>query len=76
MSAIEASARDWGLRVTELTASALVHQQEHCVRSPDDRETPALDEERRLARKLGRTQLVEFIDAAARELDSTGHWKR
>lgn len=76
LSAIEASARDWGLPVTELTASALVHLQEHCVRSPDDRETPALDEERHLARKLGSTRLVELIDAEARELDRSGHWKR
>jgi Ca-activated chloride channel family protein len=46
----------------------------HCIRDPDDRETPAIDAERRLARKLGGSRLLEFVASRYRELDSSGHW--
>jgi hypothetical protein len=63
------------VRVTELTTSALVHLREHCVRDPDDRETPALAEERRLARELGSAPLLDLVNSEAAQLDATGHWR-
>jgi Ca-activated chloride channel family protein len=61
---------------TDVTAVLLAHEQEHCVRAPDDRETPAVDEEVRLARKLGKARLIEYVTASYSNLDKTGHWKR
>jgi Ca-activated chloride channel homolog len=76
LSVIGGDARAWGLSITQAIASALVHEQEHCIRNPpDDRETPALDQERRLARKLGSARLLEYITALYSDLDRTGHWK-
>ena len=75
LNVVERTARDWGLPVTQLVAVLLVHEQEHCIRDPDDRETPALDAERRLARRLGSGRLLEFVAGRYRELDSSGHWR-
>jgi Ca-activated chloride channel family protein len=76
MAGVEENTRSWSLSVTEVTAVLLAHEQEHCVRAPDDRETPAVDEEARLARKLGRARLIEYVTASYSNLDKTGHWKR
>jgi Ca-activated chloride channel family protein len=76
LAAVERTARGWGLPLTQVVASLLVHEQEHCVRAPDDRETPAIDAERRLARKLGGPRLLELVASRYRQLDSSGHWKR
>ena len=76
MSVIERAARSWGLPVTGVTAVLLAHEQEHCVRAPDSRETPAVDEEVRLARKIGSARLIEYTSASYGDLDSTGRWKR
>lgn len=75
LSGLERDARDWGLPVGQVIASTLVHEQEHCVRSPDDRETPAIDEERRLALKVGSARLLEYVTSSYSELDRSGHWK-
>jgi Ca-activated chloride channel family protein len=75
LSGLERDARDWGLPVGQVTASTLVHEQEHCVRDPDDRETPAIDEERRLAMKMGSARLLEYAASSYSDLDSSGHWK-
>jgi Ca-activated chloride channel homolog len=69
-------ARAWSLPITEVLAVLLVHEQEHCVRDPDDRESVAIDEERTLARKLGGARLLEYVVASYEDLDKTGHWKR
>ena len=76
LTVIEDSARGWGLPVTQVVATLLVHEQEHCIRDPDDRETPAIDAERRLARKLGDARLLEYVTSRYRDLDRTGHWRR
>jgi hypothetical protein len=69
------AARDWGLPTNLVVATILVHEQEHCVRGADDRETPAIDEERRLALKVGGARLLEFVDSFYRQLDRRGYWK-
>ena len=48
MAQVEATARDWSLPLTRIAASVLVHEQEHCIREPDDREIGPLAAERRL----------------------------
>jgi hypothetical protein len=58
-----------------MTAVVLVHEQEHCLRVPDDRETPAVASEMRLARKLHNPRMVELVKAAMNRLDASGHWK-
>jgi hypothetical protein len=75
LSGIRRDARDWGLPVAQAAASTLVHEQEHCIRDPDDRETPAIDEERRLARKVGSPRLLEYAVSSYSMLDRSGHWK-
>ena len=73
MGQLERAAGDWGLPLVLVTASTLVHEQEHCVRDPDDRETPAVDRERRLAGKLGNPQLVQYVTSYYDSLDDTRH---
>lgn len=75
LAVVESTARGWGLPVTQVVATLLLHEQEHCIRDPDDRETPAIDAEQRLARKLGGSRLLEFVVSRYRELDSSGHWR-
>ena len=75
LAVVERAARGWGLPVVQVVAVLLVHEQEHCIRDPDDRETPAIDAERRLARKLGNARLLEYVTASYRDLDASGHWK-
>jgi hypothetical protein len=76
LAVVEGAARDWDLPVTQVVATLLTHEQEHCIRHPDDRETPAIDAERRLARKLGGGGLLEYVTSRYRELDRSGHWKQ
>jgi hypothetical protein len=75
LAVVEREARGWGLPVTQVVATLLAHEQEHCIRDPDDRETPAIDAERRLARKVGSARLLEYVVSSYRRLDRTGHWK-
>jgi hypothetical protein len=75
LAVVEGEARGWGLPVTLVVATLLAHEQEHCIRDPDDRETPAIDAERRLARKIGGARLLEYVVSSYRRLDRTGHWK-
>src|SRR5262249_7173562 len=75
LSLVEKDARAWSLPTSEVLAVLLVHEQEHCVRDPDDRESVAIDEERTLARKIGRARLLEYVVASYQDLDKTGHWK-
>jgi hypothetical protein len=75
LTVVEPEARGWGLPVTLVVATLLAHEQEHCIRDPDDRETPAIDAERRLARKLGGARLLEYVVSSYRQLDRSGHWK-
>lgn len=75
MAHVEAAARDWDVPLTRIAASVLVHEQEHCVRDPDDREIGPLAAERRLAQKLGDARLLEFAGGRNDQLDPTGHWK-
>jgi hypothetical protein len=75
MAHVEATARDWNLPLARVAALVLVHEQEHCVRDPDDREVGPLAAERRLARKLGDARLLEFALGRNDQLDPTGHWK-
>ena len=75
LSGIEQNARDANLPVALVTASVLVHEQEHCVRSPDYRERPAVDAERRLALDLGDRRLLAWVQDEYSQLDSRGYWK-
>jgi hypothetical protein len=76
MPLIQKSAREWKAPVGDMTALVLVHEQEHCLRVPDDRETPAVAAELRLARKLRNPRLVAFVQAAMTRLDASGYWKQ
>jgi Ca-activated chloride channel homolog len=76
LAGVERDARAWGLRVTDTLAVLLAHEQEHCVRAPDYRETPAVDEEAALARKVGKARLVQYVVASYQNIDKNGHWKR
>jgi hypothetical protein len=76
MSGVERNARGWSLPVTDVVSVLLVHEQEHCIRYPDDHERPAVDEEVRLARKLGKVRLLEYTTSSYQQLDSNGYWKR
>jgi hypothetical protein len=75
LSVVERTAQGWGLPVARVAAVLLAHEQEHCIRSPDDRETPAVDEEVRLARKIGGARLMQYVRSSYREIDRSGHWK-
>lgn len=75
MAEHERAARHWGLPLIVVTASTLVHEQEHCARHPDDRETPAIGQEMQLARKLGNPRLIQYVTSRYDSLDSSGHWK-
>jgi hypothetical protein len=75
LSGIEQSARDANLPVALATASVLIHEQEHCVWSPDDRERPAVDAEHRLALELGDRRLLAWVQDEYSQLDSSGYWK-
>jgi hypothetical protein len=75
MPLIQQSAREWKVAPGDMTAVVLVHEQEHCLRVPDDRETPAVASEMRLARKLHNPRMVELVKAAMNRLDASGHWK-
>jgi Ca-activated chloride channel homolog len=74
-SGIERNANRNGLPVSLVMASTLVHEQEHCVRDPDDRELPAVDQEQRLACKVGDVTLLDWVNSEYAELDSAGYWK-
>jgi Ca-activated chloride channel homolog len=76
LAGVEHDARAWGLRVTDTLAVLLAHEQEHCVRAPDYRETPAVDEEAVLARKVGKARLVQYVVTSYQNIDKSGHWKR
>jgi hypothetical protein len=75
MPLIQRSARDWKTSATNMTALVLVHEQEHCLRTPDGRETPAVAAEMRLARKLRDPHLIASVRAAMTQLDASGYWK-
>lgn len=75
MPLIRQAARDWNAPVSAMTALVLVHEQEHCLRVPDDRETPAVAAELRLAQKLHNPRLVAFARASFKRLDASGYWK-
>ena len=57
---IRAQAHAWNVTAVQLTAVMLAHEQEHCIQFPNRSETPAVEAERRLARKLGDPHLVRF----------------
>ncbi len=76
MPLIQESAGEWEVRAGDVTALVLVHEQEHCLRVPDDRETPAVAAESRLAHTLHDPRLVAFVKAAAKRLDPSGYWKQ
>jgi hypothetical protein len=65
----------WLVDPLTMTADVLAHEQEHCLRLPDDRETPAIDEEARFARLTGNAGLSGAVDSYYALLDSTGHWR-
>jgi hypothetical protein len=75
LAVVEREARVWGLPVTLVVATLLTHEQEHCIRDPDDRETPAIDAERRLARKISGARLLVYVVSSYRWLDRSGHWR-
>jgi hypothetical protein len=75
MPLIQQTARDWEAPAADITALVLVHEQEHCLRVPDDRETPAVAAERRLARKLRNPHLIAFVKSYDDKLAASGHWK-
>jgi hypothetical protein len=77
MPLIRTSAKEWKTDPAGMTALVLVHEQEHCLRLPDDeRETPAVAAEMRLARKLHDQHLIASVKAAMTRLDRSGHWKQ
>jgi Ca-activated chloride channel family protein len=53
-------ARVWSVTAVQLTAVMLTHEQEHCIQFPNEREGPAVEAERRLARKLGDSHLIRY----------------
>jgi hypothetical protein len=65
----------WLVDPLTMTADVLAHEQEHCLRLPDDRETPAIDEEARFAQLTGNGGLAGAVDSYYALLDSTGHWR-
>ncbi len=75
MPLIQQAAREWQAPAGGMTAVVLVHEQEHCLRVPDDRETPAVAAEQRLAKKLRNPRLVAFVEATLTRLDASGYWK-
>jgi hypothetical protein len=75
LSGIERNARQNGLPVTWVMASTLVHEQEHCINDPDDRELPAVDQEHHLARKIGNAALLDWVDSEYDKLTHAGYWK-
>jgi Ca-activated chloride channel family protein len=75
LSGIEQTARDYGLPAVLMAASTLIHEQEHCVRSPDYRERPAVDAEHRFAIELGDARLLSSVQDEYGQLDSRGYWK-
>jgi hypothetical protein len=75
MPLIHQAAREWNAPVSDMTALVLIHEQEHCLRVPDARETPAVAAELRLAQKLHNRQLVASVRAAYKKLDASGYWK-
>jgi hypothetical protein len=66
----------WLVDPLTMTADVLAHEQEHCLRLPDDRETPAIDEEARFARLTRNAGLSGAVDSYYALLDSTGHWRK
>jgi hypothetical protein len=76
MPQIRKSAGEWEAQLGGLAALVLVHEQEHCIRTPDGRETPAVAAELRLAQKLRDPRLVAFVRASYKRLDANGYWKR
>jgi hypothetical protein len=78
MAHVEAAARDWNLPLTRIAASILVHEQEHCIREPYDREIGPLAAERRLAQELDDARLLEFARGRNDQLDppATGSTSR
>lgn len=77
MPLIRRSAKEWRTDAANMTALVLVHEQEHCLRLPDDeRETPAVAAELRLARKLRDQHLIASVKAAMARLDHSGYWKQ
>jgi hypothetical protein len=64
---------EWKAPVEAMAALVLIHEQEHCLRTPDDRETPAVAAESRLASKLRDPRLVAFVKAAMKRLDRDGY---
>lgn len=75
MPLILQAAREWKTPAGSLTALVLVHEQEHCMRTTDDRETAPVAAELRLACKLGNARLIAFVRATSKRLDTSGHWK-
>jgi hypothetical protein len=75
MPLIQRSAREWDAPVAGVTALVLVHEQEHCLRTPDDRGTPAVAAEPRLAKQLRNPRLVAFVKASYQRLDASGYWE-
>jgi hypothetical protein len=55
-----AQARAWSITAVQLTAVMLAHEQEHCIQFPNASEAPAVETERRLARKLGDSRLIRY----------------
>jgi hypothetical protein len=75
MPLIQRSASDWRAPVDAVTALVLVHEQEHCLRTPDGRESLAVAAEARLASKLHNPRLTAFVKATMKRLDPSGYWK-
>jgi hypothetical protein len=75
MPRIRKSAGEWDAPLGGVTALVLIHEQEHCIRVPDDRETPAVAAELRLAQKLRDSRLIAFVRASYKRLDADGYWK-
>lgn len=69
-------AANLGISAAAQVASTIIHEQEHCLYTPDRRETHALDAELRFAPKLGGAPLVGFIKAHYKFLTPDGYWKQ
>jgi hypothetical protein len=74
MSEVRREAREWQVPVRLMLTMVLVHEQEHCLVAPDDRERPAVEAEVRLARQLHDPTLIEFAEALQAQLTSKGYW--
>jgi hypothetical protein len=71
---IQDDAREWQLSVTQLVATTLVHEQEHCLYEPDEREFAPIEAEIRFAHQVGDPGMIAYAESLTDDIDSEGFW--